>query len=1248
MDSSLTVLLLADPDRDLGFVLRALSDAGFAVSVNRADSAESYSTRLDDSPDLIIADASFEELGVTQALAVLRERDLDIPFIVVADVASEDRIVECMRAGAADFVSTNQLARLGQAVAGARAACRDRVDRKRAERSIRRRGAVLEAVSHSIYGLLSATDWKDAIQPELARLGAAAGAAGVCILQLGSHGPAETGEHGTGHRANGDSSAGDVASLPESDAVCRASDSMRAILSLGEVRDLAVSELPDHERAFLMRQGIESVLVAPVVACEELWGALAFGRRSESRDWAIPEIGALETAARILGAVVQRERVAMALRQSERTNRAILMAIPDLMFRLGREGVIVGHKTVQINDREIASGSLAGRNIRTVFPDAAPDIEARVTSVLETGRPFLAELVQPSEDPGRLYELRIVRSGDAEALAIARDITDRHRSDQRTRALNAATQLLERAESVPEMISCILCVLGSNLGFDTAAYWAVDSGQNALQFVEMWHRDPTLTGAFETAARDLSMLRGEGVAGRVWDTKGATWIENVAADDAFLMARHAEQAHLETVLAFAVTAGGRVYGVIKLLCRGRRQPDANLIQAAESLGIQIGQFIERKQHERKISESEARFRAMADMAPVLMWVSGVAGECTFANRPWLDFTGRTLAETIATGWMSSIHPDDRARTVEAYRSAVEDRHAYQVEFRVLRHDGDYRWVLNTGVPRFDSGGDFVGYIGSGIDITDKMLVEAELRRERQFVHTLLDTIDIGIVACDAEGDLTLLNRATRAFSRESEVLVTQGDWSGAVDLHHPDAITPLHRDAHPLMRALRGETVRNQEVAVVSDSGDPKMLLASGQRIVGPDGETTGAVVAFQDVTSERLLESQFRQAHKMEAVGRLAGGVAHDFNNILTVITGYGEMLRQRLGEAEHLIPFADEILEASGRAAALTRQLLAFSRKQLLQPRVVDLNALVKNLNKMLGRLIGEDVELIIRLDPTVGHVFADPGQIEQVVINLVVNARDAMPDGGTLVVESSTVELDREAVEGFGDIRPGAYSMISVSDTGCGMSAETMSHIYEPFFTTKGADRGTGLGLATVYGIVRQSNGAIFAESEPGVGSVFKICLPVHSGSEVGLRDAASAESPAARGETILVVEDDRAVRTLVCGALTSAGYTVIEAENGEEALAVCESRDGPLDLVLSDMVMPKMSGRELARRIAEKRPELRILFMSGYTHDILSTEERSRPEMVILEKPFSRRDLARAVRTALDSEPSCSTRGVIDHP
>jgi PAS domain S-box-containing protein len=1023
--------------------------------------------------------------------------------------------------------------------------------------------------------------------------------------------------------------------------VCRASESLRTILASGEVRVLAVSDLPEHERGFLARQDIESVLVAPVVAGDEAWGALAFGERKSSRDWSPPETGALETAARVLGAVVYRERVALALRQSERRNRAILTAIPDIMFRLGRNGVIIGHKAIQIGEKEIAADALDGQSVRRHFLNALPDIEAKVSNVLETGIPFLAEQVQLSIDPGRLYELRIVRTGDQESLAIARDITDRHRSEQRTRALNSATNVLTEAETVSEMIVSMLDVLGSNLGFDTAAYWVVDTDRGALRLAEMWHRDLAATRTFEAAARDLSIFPGNGVAGRVWATRGSTWIEDVRVEGGFLMVASAELSNLETAFAFAVTAGGTVHGVIELLSGARRMPDPNLVKAAESLGSQIGLFIGRKQHESQIIASEARFRTMADTAPMFMWLSGIAGNCSFANRPWLDFTGTTLPETIESGWLKCIHPDDRPRTILAFEAAADDRQGFRVEHRVRRHDGEYRWVLNTGAPRFGANGEFVGYSGSGIDITDKIRVEAELRLEKQFVVTMLDTIDVGIVACDAEGELTLLNRATRELLGISSSVATQGDWTKAARLYQPNSTDSMSREQYPLMRALRGEVIRSMEVTSIADPENPKVLLVSGQRIVGPDAETTGAVVAFRDVTSERLLEGQFRQAHRMEAVGRLAGGIAHDFNNHLTVITGYGEMLRQRLGGSQELLQFTGEILDASTRAASLTRQLLAFSRKQLLQPRAVELNALVRNLHKMLERLIGEDVELRIKLDPSIGTILADPGQIEQVVINLVVNARDAMPGGGILVIETSTVELDQTAVEPFSELQPGMFHMVTVSDTGCGMSPEIMSHIYEPFFTTKGADRGTGLGLATVYGIVRQSSGAIFAVSDPGIGSTFKICFPVHAASDATAGNTAGAVLPPSRGETILVAEDDRAVRTLVSCALVAEGYRVLEARNGEETLALCDEHKGAIDLVLSDMVMPKMSGREMARILSASRPDMRILFMSGYTHEILSAEERSSPEVFILEKPFDRIALGRAVRDALDSETGSST-------
>lgn len=1238
MERPLNVLLLEDVDSDVRILESELKRAGFGVNITKVETSEALDAGMSDEFDLIIADCSLPRFSAPETFAMIRDRGLEVPLIVVTDAASEDLIVECMRAGAADFLLRDRLARLGQAVSGAIAASKDRADLKREARAVLRRNVILDSVGHAIVALLTDPDWKSALHRELASLGAAAEVHSVSVFRISPTSDAPLDKQGRETPDWGDLDALgdyrlDLAPIVED---CLSSE-WNELLASGEVLARAVSELPDPERAHLDDRCIKSVLVAPVTAGDELWGALMFGETSAPREWAAPEIGALEAAARILGVVVLRERVAHALRKSEETNRAILLSIPDLLFRLGADGVIIGHKAIRAGEHVIPAGSLGGISFGVIAGDAAAGIEQLIADVLNTGRQFVAEEARLSFDSGRLYELRIVQAGNTEVLAIARDITDRHRSEQRTLALNAATHVLAESETVPEMISRMLGVLGSHLGFDTATYWAVDTELNSLVFAEMWHRDSAVTGSFEAAAREISMLPGEGVAGRVWDTRGSTWVENVSLDNGFLLAAGAEQAQLESALAFAVSAGSTIHGVIKLLSRAQRKPDPNLVRAAESLGNQIGRFIERKRHESQVIESEARFRNMADMAPVFVWVSDIAGKCTFVNRSWLDFTGTTIDESLDSGWLEYIHPDDRSRSLVSYGDAFEDRQGYQLEHRVLRHDGEYRWVLNTGVPRFGANGEFVGFIGSGIDITDKMLVEAELRTETSFIETLLDTIDIGIVACNENGELTLLNRATRELLGISNALVTQDDWVKAAKFHESGLMEAPRDDRDPLNRALYGEVLRCIEMTSLADPKNPKVLVVSGQRIAGPGGETTGAVIALRDVTTERLLEGQFRQAHKMEAVGRLAGGVAHDFNNILTVITGYGEMLRQRFDESDQPQPFIDEILGASARAASLTRQLLAFSRKQLLQPRAVALNALVKNLHKLLQRLIGEDVELRIKLDPTTGTIFADPGQIEQVVINLVVNARDAMPEGGTLSIETSTMELGQTSVEGFGEIRQGPYHTVSVTDTGCGMTPDTMSHIYEPFFTTKGADRGTGLGLSTVYGIVRQSNGVIFATSEPGIGSVFRICLPVHAATEPSAHDVDQASLPVSRGETILLVEDDQAVRTLVSGVLIAEGYVVVESQNGQEALVMINSRPNEFDLVLSDVVMPKMSGRELARRIKSLWPGLRILFMSGYTHDVLSAEERENPGVFILEKPFNRIDLAVAVRHALDKSP-----------
>jgi len=373
-----------------------------------------------------------------------------------------------------------------------------------------------------------------------------------------------------------------------------------------------------------------------------------------------------------------------------------------------------------------------------------------------------------------------------------------------------------------------------------------------------------------------------------------------------------------------------------------------------------------------------------------------------------------------------------------------------------------------------------------------------------------------------------------------------------------------------------------------------------------------------------------------MEAVGRLAGGVAHDFNNLLTAIIGYADLMVTSLDQDDPLRKDAEEIKRAGERAAALTDQLLAFSRKKVLQPLILNLNTTVTNMEKMLRRLIGEHIELILGLDPALGLVKADPGQIEQVIMNLAVNARDAMPQGGRLTIETKNVYLDEEYTHQHVDIQPGPYVMLAVSDTGVGMSKETLSHLFEPFFTTKEMGKGTGLGLSTVYGIVRQSDGHIWVYSELGQGTTFKIYLPrIEEIVESGKRVPVSAKSMQGQ-ETVLLVEDEDIVRDLACRVLSENGYTVLEAHDGREALLICEKYGGPIHLLVTDVVMPGgMSGRQVAERLRTLRPDVKVLYMSGYTDDTIVHHDVLEPGMAFLQKPFMPDILLHKVREVIDA-------------
>jgi PAS domain S-box-containing protein len=506
-----------------------------------------------------------------------------------------------------------------------------------------------------------------------------------------------------------------------------------------------------------------------------------------------------------------------------------------------------------------------------------------------------------------------------------------------------------------------------------------------------------------------------------------------------------------------------------------------------------------------------------------------------------------------------------------------------------------------------------------------------LRRSEINFRSLVTNAPYGICRCDSAGQLLDANPALLAMLGYSSPNELTGTHLGA-----------LYADSQQWFQLadylLSATPFNGLIVEWKKKDGTATAVRVSGRAV--SDGKKGRTFELFaEDVTERRALEQQLRQSQKMEAVGRLAGGVAHDFNNLLMVISGYSEFLLDRLGPDPALRGPAQEIASAAVRATSLTRQLLAFSRKQMLAPKILDLNGVVTENLKMLTRMIGEDIELVMVPASELGTVRADAGQIEQVIMNLAVNARDAMPAGGKLTIETSNVSLDEDYARFHAPLRTGNYVMLAISDTGAGMDSETQSHIFEPFFTTKGP-KGTGLGLSTVYGIVKQSGGYIWVYSEAGKGTTFKVYLPrVAETVETPAKVVVAAESAATEPgtETVLLVEDETNLRYLARQFLEKQGYRVVEAADGAAAIQIAVAHEGVIHLLLTDVIMPGMNGRELAQRISEIRPNVKVLYMSGYTENVIGTNGTLDAGVRLLQKPFTLRDLKSKVREVLDSTP-----------
>lgn len=777
---------------------------------------------------------------------------------------------------------------------------------------------------------------------------------------------------------------------------------------------------------------------------------------------------------------------------------------------------------------------------------------------------------------------------------------------------------------------------------------------------------------------------------------------------------------------------------------------------------------ERKRAELALRESEQRFRAMADSAPVYIWIADTSKRCTYFNKSWLEFTGRTQEEEMGFGWSNNVHPDDRPGCLARYDSAFDARRPFSLEYRLRRFDGQYRWMFDIGTPRFTADGAFAGYIGSCMDITERKEAEAELarsvslleatfestadgllvvdtqgrivnynqkfvqmwgipdeiiashddrraigfvldqladptafmakveslyarpdaesfdvllfkdgrvferysqphrlgkeiigrvwsfrdvtqrhhaeaslHREREFLRALLANVSEGIVACDAGGTVTLCNPSAQEGYQVAEQPVPPQRWPEHFHLFQPDGVTPLRSAEVPLYRALQGEHVRNAEVVVLPPGRSAKNVLVSGNAIIGPDGQNAGAVVVMHDITERNRLQHQLLQAQKLESIGTLAGGIAHDFNNLLAVILGNASVHLRNEKLPRKIRESLADIVAAAERGSALTHQLLAYSRGGLQTLGPTDLNALVRSVLHILRRTTPLQIEFVLDLAPELPPISADPNQIEQVIMNLSLNAIQATEGPGKVEISTRTQWVEDHTAERL-ELPAGGYACLQVRDSGCGMDAQTLERIFEPFYTTKFTGR--GMGLAASLGIIQSHHGQIRAESVPGQGARFSIWLPMvkePAGERPATRSPARRSRLAPGSETVLIIDDDPAVARAVEQMLSSLGYCVIAHTEPDRALSFLQNNSEDIEVVVLDLNLPKYSAADMYAAIRSRCGATPILLASGFDSPEMIRALRQEGAAGFLQKPFDMASLSATIRKALDEAGAHAT-------
>jgi two-component system cell cycle sensor histidine kinase/response regulator CckA len=887
-----------------------------------------------------------------------------------------------------------------------------------------------------------------------------------------------------------------------------------------------------------------------------------------------------------------RQRVEAALGESESRKAAILDSVLDCIVTMDAAGTVIEFNSAATRTFGYSKAEAIGRPMADlIIPPQFRDMHhAGLTRYLATGEgPVIGRLIEisamrsdGSEIPVELT-ITAIRSGPAPIFTgVLRDITARRQAEA-TRARLAS--IVDSSADAIFSLAMDDTILTWNTGAEQLYGYAASEmiGRSRALLVPAGKSDE-LVSVMERAAR--------GESGQVLETS------RVRKDGSVV--------DIALVTSPMTDSTGRVASVSTI----------------------ARDITSRKRAEATLRDERDRAQQYLDTAEVLLLKLDVDGRILLVNRYACDVLGWTAEELFGRNWNETCLPARIRREIRANFLHPTGGELSVSESPVLTRSGEERLFEWRCRLLRDDEGRVVGSFSSGTDISERNQAVAALRKAEERMRFVLEAAGAGIWDLDF----------TTGVLQWSEILEAQNGLRpgtfGGTFAAFLERVHPQDRDA--LVERMKAhESGRNfsTEHRTVWPDGTVRWLSGWGRIDVGPMGEPVRGVGISLDVTERHTLEAQYQQAQKMEAIGRLAGGVAHDFNNLLTVILGFCELLLAGLTPDDPRQADITEIQKAGARAAGLTRQLLAFSRKEILDPRLLDLNAIVADIRVMLGRLIGEDVAIVLDLEPALPPMKADRGQMEQIVLNLAVNARDAMPKGGTLTIATTSVELDEHGAQTHVAVKPGPYLVLTVTDTGTGMTREVQARLFEPFFTTKEPGKGTGLGLATVHGIATQSGGGVAVDSEVGRGTSVMVYLPRADPAEPVVAAPRPVDRDRSGVETVLVVEDAEGLRELTRRLLERQGYTVLVAANADEAAHLFDEHPS-IDLLLTDVVMPGGNGPELVTRLLEIRPTLKVIYMSGYTEEAIVHHGVLAPGIMFLHKPFSSDSLGRKLREVLD--------------